>query len=193
MRRSGRATDPPVATSAAAWRCWRVLAGDQESRRQNVGSPADSEGNGRTANTKKCPFAGEKLEAATGVEPVMEVLQSSVGDARLYAVGRDCAAQSRFRLGADAWRWAGVMSHDDASRRQPVGGNFCREAPQPLALAPSLATGRLPHERHKAVPDFPSIGLVLGVHLAEPGLLAAALGIQEQGGARPRHQRDGRR
>ena len=40
-------------------------------------SPADSEGNGRTANTKKCPCAGEKLEAATGVEPVMEVLQTS--------------------------------------------------------------------------------------------------------------------
>jgi len=25
--------------------------------------------------TRKCPFAGEKLEAATGVEPVMEVLR----------------------------------------------------------------------------------------------------------------------
>ena len=27
--------------------------------------------------TGKCPFAGENLEAATGVEPVMEVLQTS--------------------------------------------------------------------------------------------------------------------
>ena len=48
-----------------------------ESRRQNVGSPADSEGNWRTANTRKCACAGKKLEAATGVEPVMEVLQTS--------------------------------------------------------------------------------------------------------------------
>ena len=40
---------------------------------------ADSEGNRRTAKTKKCPCAGEKLEAATGVEPVMEVLQTSGG------------------------------------------------------------------------------------------------------------------
>ena len=45
--------------------------------RQNVGSLADSAGNGRTSNEQKNPFAGERLEAATGVEPVMEVLQTS--------------------------------------------------------------------------------------------------------------------
>ena len=48
-----------------------------ESRRQNVGSSADSEGNGRTTNTRKCPGAGKLLEAAIGVEPMMEVLQTS--------------------------------------------------------------------------------------------------------------------
>ena len=29
------------------------------------------------ANTETCPFAGEKLEAAGGVEPPMEILQTS--------------------------------------------------------------------------------------------------------------------
>ena len=32
---------------------------------------------GVAARHRKCPFAGEKLEAAIGVEPMMEVLQSS--------------------------------------------------------------------------------------------------------------------
>src|SRR5450759_96109 len=31
----------------------------------------------RSAARRKCPFAGEKLEAAIGVEPMMEVLQTS--------------------------------------------------------------------------------------------------------------------
>ena len=33
------------------------------SRGQDVGSLADPEGNGRASTTRKCPFAGEKLEA----------------------------------------------------------------------------------------------------------------------------------
>jgi len=55
-----------------------TLARSGESGRQNVGSPADSEGNPRRAHMGKCPFAGEKLEAAGGVEPPMEILQSSL-------------------------------------------------------------------------------------------------------------------
>ena len=47
--------------------------------RLKVGSLADPERIGRIANAGKCPFTGEKLEAATGVEPVMEVLQTSDG------------------------------------------------------------------------------------------------------------------
>src|SRR5450759_5867996 len=31
----------------------------------------------RSAARRKCPFAGDKLEAAIGVEPMMEVLQTS--------------------------------------------------------------------------------------------------------------------
>ena len=46
-------------------------------RRHDVGILADPEGNGRTSNTQKCPCAGEKLEAAGGVEPPMEILQTS--------------------------------------------------------------------------------------------------------------------
>jgi hypothetical protein len=59
-----------------------VPSGAAASRRQNVSILADSEGNASAANSGKCPFAGEKLEAAIGVEPMMEVLQSSVGRAR---------------------------------------------------------------------------------------------------------------
>jgi hypothetical protein len=51
------------------------------SRRQNVGSPADSEVSRAGAYHRGSPDAGKSLEAATGVEPVMEVLQSSVRSA----------------------------------------------------------------------------------------------------------------
>ena len=48
------------------------------SRRDNVDSPADSEVNGRTGvHHRKAPCAGKLLEAAIGVEPMMEVLQTS--------------------------------------------------------------------------------------------------------------------
>jgi hypothetical protein len=55
----------------------RVWPNAAASCRQHVGSPAESEGNGRVANVRKRPYAGGMLEAATGVEPVMEVLQTS--------------------------------------------------------------------------------------------------------------------
>jgi hypothetical protein len=71
------------------------------SRRQNVGSPADSEGDGRPALMGKCPFAGENLEAAIGVEPMMEVLQSSVGGDGSCAIKREGAAGSKVLAWAD--------------------------------------------------------------------------------------------
>jgi hypothetical protein len=61
---------PPVVA------CATVSSSADDSRRQNVGSLADSEGNGQAENTGKRPFAGKLLEAATRVEPVMEVLQT---------------------------------------------------------------------------------------------------------------------
>ena len=61
----------------AVAQCPRVVTMAGET--SDVGNSADSEGNGRARKTRKCPYAGEKLEAAAGVEPAMEILQSSVG------------------------------------------------------------------------------------------------------------------
>jgi hypothetical protein len=66
------------------------------------------------------------LEAATGVEPVMEVLQSSGGGAQAWLAGRDCAAQSRFPTGDDAWLCSGVLGKSEASRRQHIGSAFIK-------------------------------------------------------------------
>ena len=60
----------------------RVTPRAAESRRPNVGSFADSEVLCAGAHHRKSPDAGKLLEAATGVEPVMEVLQTSVGRAQ---------------------------------------------------------------------------------------------------------------
>jgi hypothetical protein len=49
----------------------------------------------------KCPFAGENLEAAIGVEPMMEVLQSSVGGDGSCAIKREGAAGSKVLAWAD--------------------------------------------------------------------------------------------
>jgi hypothetical protein len=63
------------------------------------------------------------LEAAIGVEPMMEVLQTSLGGAQEWSLTRDCAAQSKVLHGVAA-RWCvAVMGHDEASRRQLVGNN----------------------------------------------------------------------
>ena len=99
-----------------------ACTGASDSGRQDVGSPADSVGIGCTTNTIKCPFAGEKLEAATGVEPVMEVLQTSVGGAQGWRGRRHCAAPSNFLGGACAESFSDVMVCDEASRRHPGGG-----------------------------------------------------------------------
>ena len=61
--------------------CRAMLSYIHRSRRQNVGSLAESEGHERASKARKCPCAGDKLEAAIGVEPMMDVLQSSVGRA----------------------------------------------------------------------------------------------------------------
>ena len=48
-----------------------------ESRRQFVGNSADSDILCAGAHDRKSPGAGKLLEAAIGVEPMMEVLQTS--------------------------------------------------------------------------------------------------------------------
>jgi hypothetical protein len=64
-----------------------VLTAAAASRRQNVGRLAASDIQRTSAHDWESPYAGQLLEAATGVEPVMEVLQSSVRrDARCLVV-----------------------------------------------------------------------------------------------------------
>jgi hypothetical protein len=56
---------------------------------------------GMQRKTQKCPFAAESLEAATGVEPVMEVLQSSgaVSEPRNLAETGYCEIIQPFMVG----------------------------------------------------------------------------------------------
>ena len=70
------------ALAIRAGRCPAVSAREFGSRRQNVGIPADSAVSYAGAHDRKSPGAGKLLEAAAGVEPAMEVLQSSVDRAQ---------------------------------------------------------------------------------------------------------------
>ena len=117
-------------------RCAGVPKRARASRRQNVGSLADSEGNGRGANNKKCPFAGEKLEAAIGVEPMMEVLQSSGGSDGPCALAWEGAARSKIRREFAAGRCSVVLRRGQASCRHCVG------SPAPPVGAATIAAER---------------------------------------------------
>ena len=66
-------------------------------------------------------FAGEKLEAVIGVEPMMEVLQTSVSRAQQWSTRRSCAAQSKVLGWLGVGSYPGVMSRGEASCRQCVG------------------------------------------------------------------------
>ena len=76
---------------------------------------------GAARRPRKWPGAGKLLEAAGGVEPAMEILQSSVGGAGQWPTMRDCAAQSRFPAPLHDARCAAMTRRDDASCRQSVG------------------------------------------------------------------------
>jgi hypothetical protein len=75
--------------------CSPIILGLVGTCRQNVGRIAESENECAGAHDKKAPDAGKLLEAATGVEPVMEVLQTSDGRAGAWPPVREGAAQSK--------------------------------------------------------------------------------------------------
>jgi len=121
------------------------------SRRLNAGSPADSEGSGRTSKSRKRPFPGEKVGAASGVEPMMDVLQMLVGRAEHWSAGRDCVAQSQVLGELYAGPYSDVWRRGEGSCRQSVGGNSSGWRPGLPALTPGAAARRKPHEWLEAV------------------------------------------
>jgi len=92
---------PPPSSSA-------VFSYDLSSRRQD-------------AHHRKSPGAGKFLEAATGVEPLMEVLQSSDGHARVWARVREGAARPKVLASGHDLTRETVLSSVWASRQQRVG------------------------------------------------------------------------
>jgi hypothetical protein len=97
-----------------------VAAGATESHRQNVGGSTDTEVAYASA-AEKGSFAGEKLEAAIGVEPMMEVLQLSDGDDGAWPSVRESAAPSKVLRRLGHRQSLSVVDGDEVSRQQHVG------------------------------------------------------------------------
>jgi hypothetical protein len=91
------------------------------SRRQNVGRIAESENRCATAHHRKSPDAGKLLEAASGVEPLMEVLQTSGPGDVACALVRESAARCKRQQSRRDRGFSGVAHRLGASRQQHVG------------------------------------------------------------------------
>jgi hypothetical protein len=76
---------------------------------------------GKVLADKPCKYYESRLEAATGVEPVMEVLELSDGRDGRWSSMRKSAAKSKILRRLDVVPSPGVTARVESSRQQLVG------------------------------------------------------------------------
>ena len=135
----------PAVMRFRACACPLVLPGAAASRRQNVGNGAVWTARRRWHGT----ICRQKLKAAGGVEPPMEVLHTSAHRDGQWCSVRDCAAQSKVLASVRAglcWR---VLSREEASRRQVGSNGRLDDSLSARSLASTARCGyaRQPHGR----------------------------------------------